>query len=53
VEHDPDSLKELLDRGLKVVPVTIWGDEVVIGFNPNELSRVFGIDAPVSIVDLL
>lgn len=52
MEHDPDSLNELLDRGLKVVPVTIWGDEVVIGFNPNELSRVFGIDAPVSIVDL-
>lgn len=52
MEHDPESLQELLDRGLKVVPVTIWGDEVVIGFNPNELSRVFGIDAHVSRADL-
>lgn len=52
MEHDPKSLQELLDRGLKVVPVTIWGDEVIIGFNPNELSRVFGIDAHVSRADL-
>ena len=52
MEHDPDSLQELLDRGLKVVPVTIWGGEVVIGFNPKELSRVFGLDVQVSRVDL-
>ena len=41
-------MDELLLRGLKVVPVTIWGDEVVIGFNPKELSRLFnltGIDS--------
>lgn len=52
MEHDPESLEELLQRGLKVVPVTIWGDEVVIGFNHKELSRVFGLDAQVSPVDL-
>ena len=52
MEHDPESLQELLDRGLKIVPVTIWGDEVVIGFNPKELSRMFGLDAEVSRVDL-
>ncbi len=52
MEHDAESLKELLDRGLKVVPVTIWGDKVIIGFNPKELSRVFGLDEQVSRVDL-
>ena len=36
-------MDELLTKGLKVVPVTIWGDEVVIGFNPKELSRLFDL----------
>ena len=36
-------MNELLEKGLKVVPVTIWGDEVVIGFNPKELSRLFDL----------
>ncbi|MCI0786190.1 MAG: hypothetical protein J4O09_07720, partial [Chloroflexi bacterium] len=52
VEHDPASLEELLERGLKVVPVTIWGDEVVIGFNPKELSRLFGLNGEVAVADL-
>ena len=50
-------MDELLSRGLKVVPVTIWGDEVVIGFNPKELSRLFnltGIDSfEVDLPDLV
>ena len=36
-------MDELLSKGLKVVPVTIWKDEVVIGFNPKELSRLFNL----------
>ena len=36
-------MDELLSKGLKVVPVTIWNDEVVIGFNPKELSRLFNL----------
>ena len=36
-------MDELLSKGLKIVPVTIWGDEVVIGFNPKELSRLFNL----------
>ena len=36
-------MNELLEKGLKVVPVTIWSDEVVIGFNPKELSRLFDL----------
>ena len=37
-------MDELLSKGLKVVPVTIWGDEVVIGFNHKELSRLFNLN---------
>ena len=51
VEHDPVSLEELLSRGIKAVPVTIWGDEVVIGFNPKELARLFKLNSEVSQVD--
>ena len=43
-------MNELLERGLKVVPVTIWGDEVVVGFNAKELARLFDLsgDVPVA-----
>ena len=40
-------MDELLDRGLKIVPVTIWGDQVVVGFNPKELSRMFNLESEV------
>lgn len=43
MEHDPAALNELLQRGLKAVPVTIFGDKVVVGFNPRALARLFGI----------
>ena len=33
-------MDELLARGLKSVPVTIWDDQVVIGFNPTALARL-------------
>ena len=45
-------MQELLDRGLKIVPVTIWDDQVVIGFNPKELARVFHLDASVAQADV-
>ena len=45
-------MQELLDRGLKIVPVTIWNDQVVIGFNPKELARVFHLDASVAQADV-
>ena len=41
-------MEELLQRGIKAVPVTIWGDEVIIGFNPKELARVFKLNSEVS-----
>ena len=52
MEHDPAAMRELLDRGIKAVPVTISGDEVVIGFNPRELARVFGLNPEVGQADL-
>jgi hypothetical protein len=52
VEHDPVSMDELLQRGIKSVPVTIWDDKVVIGFNPRELARLFGLRGEVAVADL-
>jgi len=40
-------MEELLQRGIKAVPVTIWGDEVIIGFNPKELARVFALNSDI------
>jgi len=41
-----------LARGIKSVPVTIWGDQVVIGFNPTALARLFNLSGAVTVVDL-
>ena len=45
-------MDELLARGLKSVPVTIWDDQVVIGFNPTALARLFNLSGAVTVVDL-
>jgi len=45
-------MDELLARGIKSVPVTIWGDQVVIGFNPKALARLFDLSGAVAVVDL-
>ena len=45
-------MDELLARGIKSVPVTIWDDQVVIGFNPTALARLFGLSGAVTVVDL-
>jgi len=34
------------------VPVTIWGDQVVIGFNPKALARLFDLSGAVAVGDL-
>ena len=39
-------------RGLKSVPVTIWDDQVVIGFNPKALARLFNLSDAVAVVAL-
>ena len=44
-------MDELLARGIKSVPVTIWDDQVVIGFNPTALARLFGLSGAVTVVD--
>jgi uncharacterized damage-inducible protein DinB len=45
-------MDELLARGIKSVPVTIWDDQVVIGFNPTALARLFNLSGAVAVVDL-
>ena len=45
-------MDELLARGIKSVPVTIWGDQVVIGFNPTALARLFDLSGDVAVVDV-
>lgn len=49
VEHDQASMDELLARGIKSVPVTIWDDQVVIGFNPTALARLFSLGGAVAV----
>ena len=45
-------MDELLARNIKSVPVTIMAEQVVIGFNPTELARMFGLNAEVAVADL-
>jgi hypothetical protein len=45
-------MDELLARGMKSVPVTIWDDHVVIGFNPQALARLFNLSGAVTVVDV-
>ena len=52
VEHDQASRDELLARGIKSVPVTIWNDYVVIGLNPKALARLFNLSGAVTVVDV-
>jgi len=45
-------MDELLARGIKSVPVTILGEQVVIGFNPRELAKLFNLSDDVAVADL-
>jgi uncharacterized damage-inducible protein DinB len=45
-------MDELLARGIKSVPVTIWDDHVVIGFNPTALARLFNLSDAVPVADV-
>ena len=44
MENDPQALTELKALGISNVPVTVAGDRVVLGFNQNELARLFDLD---------
>jgi uncharacterized damage-inducible protein DinB len=41
VENDPEALAELERLGLRKVPVTVVGTAAVVGFNREELGRLF------------
>ena len=40
VDEDERAYDELVARGLRTVPVTIFGDRIVKGFDPEALARV-------------
>ncbi len=41
VAADPDKLKEMMDKsGQLGVPVIVVGDEVLVGYDPDELERM-------------
>ncbi len=48
VEEDDAAYRELLARGFRSVPVTVFGDQVVKGFNEPELRRLIESAAPPS-----
>lgn len=37
VDEEPDALRELLSLGFMSTPVTIIGDEKIVGFNREQL----------------
>ena len=43
MENDPQALAELEGLGLRNVPVTMVGNKVVVGFNREELARLFSL----------
>ena len=45
VENDPQALVELGALGIRNVPVTVLGDKAVVGFNREELTRLFKLSA--------
>jgi glutaredoxin len=40
VDEDERAYDELLARGFRTIPVTIAGDQIVRGFDPEALARV-------------
>jgi glutaredoxin-like protein NrdH len=48
VEEDDAAYRELLARGFRLVPVTVFGDRIVKGFNEPELRRLIESAAPPS-----
>ena len=39
VDEDDNAYDELLARGFRAVPVTVIGDAVITGFDPDALTR--------------
>ncbi len=45
VDEDPGALEEMVEKtGKRATPVTLIGDEVVVGFDRRKLEKVLGID---------
>jgi hypothetical protein len=48
VEEDDAAYRELMARGVRSVPLTVSGDQMVRGFNERELRRLLEAAAPPS-----
>jgi hypothetical protein len=48
VEEDDAAYRELMARGFRTVPVTVFGDRVVKGFNEPELHQLIESASPPS-----
>lgn len=48
VEEDDAAYRELIARGVRSVPLTVFGDQMVRGFNEPELQRLLEAAAPPS-----
>jgi len=46
VDEDDRAYDELIARGLRRVPVTVFGDRVVTGFDPDALDAAAAGEAP-------
>jgi hypothetical protein len=43
VREDKDAAKDLMDRGFQSTPVTIIGDEAVVGFDQARIDELLGL----------
>ncbi len=44
VDEDPGALEEMVEKtGKRATPVTLIGDEIVVGFDRRKLEKVLGI----------
>jgi glutaredoxin len=48
VEEDDSAYRELMARGVRTVPLTVFGEQTVKGFNEPELRRLIESAAPPS-----
>ena len=44
VSKDPGALADLRALGYRSVPVTVVGDQVVLGYNPRAITKLLGLD---------
>ena len=46
MSEDDEAMAELERLGTMTTPVTVAGDEVIVGFDREKLARVIGLERP-------